>query len=324
MMLCEVADLLNTYILGDNQSLEYVTDNLFLPEKVSEYPFEIYWESDKESIVDTYGTVNREGLAEDEVVVLTAVYQYGDWIWKEQFGILVCKEVLSEEEKYERHLGFLLKDSEKNQRSESKWELPQTFQGEKLDIKVVNDDYTMLILVGLVLAAAVAVWIGQDYDLHTSREKRKEEFQYEYVSFAGSLSMYLSSSLTLQTAMQYCIRDYMKRKPKEHLLRIALQEFQRDLQNGCGFPEAMELFAVKTDDINYKRLAGLLNQGIINGTQGIAGVLEQEVEKVRDEKRRQSKIKGEQVSTALIAPMMLQLGIIIALIMIPAFTNMQF
>ena len=84
------------------------------------------------------------------------------------------------------------------------------------------------------------------------------------------------------------------------------------------------MFAEKTDDINYKRLAGILNQGIVNGAQGLAGVLEEEATKVRDEKRRQSKVKGEQVSTALIAPMMLQLGIIIALIMIPAFTNMYF
>ena len=34
--------------------------------------------------------------------------------------------------------------------------------------------------------------------------------------------------------------------------------------------------------------------------------------------------EGEKISTALIAPMMLQLGIVIALIMIPAFMNMQF
>ena len=86
----------------------------------------------------------------------------------------------------------------------------------------------------------------------------------------------------------------------------------------------MERFIEAADDVNYRRLAGLLSQGMVNGAQGLAVLLEKEVDKTREEKRRQSKATGEQISTALIAPMMLQLGIVIALIMIPAFTNMQF
>ncbi len=320
----EVVGGLGVYILGQNESLECVTENLYLPDYIPEYPFEIYWQSDKEHIMDTMGTVDREGLVEDEVVILTAVFQYKDWSWEEQFGILVCKEVLSEEAEYERRLEYLLTESEKSQRGEGSWVLPETFQGESLSAYVVKEDCNLLILAGLVLMAAVAAWIGQDYDLHAERQKRRGMFQEEYIAFVGSLSLYISAGLTLQTAMQYCMRDYVKRKPQGHLLRNALQEFQRDIQNGCGFMEAMEAFANKTDDINYKRLAGMISQGMINGSQGLAEVLEREVEKVREEKRRQSKVKGEQVSTALIAPMMLELGMIIALIMIPAFSNMQF
>lgn len=323
-MLQEVTGKLDTYILGKNISLDCVTENLCLPENVPEYPFEIYWESDKEHIVDTLGTVNRGGLVEDEVVMLTAIFQYKDWIWEEQFGILVCKEVLSEEEEYKRQLGNLLTESEKEQRQEREWVLPEYFEGEALQVQVVKKEYTLPVLAGLILMAAVAVWMGMDYDLHTERQKRRDEFQEEYLSFVGSLSLYISAGLTLQAAMQYCTRDYMKRKPPSHLLRNALQEFGRDLQNGYGFMEAMNYLADKTDDVNYKRLAGILNQGMLNGAKGLAEALDQEAGKVREEKRRQNKIKGEQVSTALIAPMMLQLGIIIALIMIPAFTNMQF
>ena len=320
----EVSGLIGGYILGSNESLECVTENLYLPEYVSEYPFEIYWESDKEHIVDTLGVVNREGLKEDEVVMLTAVFQYEDWIWEEQFGILVCKEVLSEEEEYERQLGYLLTESENEQRGEGAWVLPESFRGEALRVYAVEKDYTVLILAGLILVATAAVWLGQDYDLHMGRQKRREEFQSEYISFVESLSMYISSGITLPAAMQNCMRDYVKRKPPGHLLRTALEEFQRDLGNGCSFPEAMDSFAQKADNAEFRHLTGMLGQGMLNGSQGLSKALEQEVEKAREEKRRQSKIKGEQVSTALIGPMMLQLGIIIALIMIPAFTNMQF
>ena len=320
----QVIEKLDTYILGENTGLDCVTNNLFLPEYISEYPFEIYWESDNEHIVDTLGTVNREGLTEDEVVMLTAVFRYQDWLWEEQFGILVCKEVLTEEESYKRQLGSLLTESEKGQRQEREWVLPEDFEGEDLQVYTLKKDYTLPVLSGLILLTAVAVWIGMDHDLHMDRQKRRSQFQEEYLSFVGSLSLYISAGLTLQAAMQYCTRDYVKRKPQSNLLRNALQEFGRDLQNGCGFTEAMNHLADKTDDANYKRLGGILNQGILNGSKGLAETLDQEAGKIREEKRRQNKIKGEQVSTALIAPMVLQLGIIIALIMIPAFTNMQF
>ncbi len=319
----EVIENLDTYILGQNVSLEHITESLYLPEVIPGYPFEIYWESDKEHIVDTWGNVIREGLIEDEVVILTAIFQYKEWFWEEQLGVLVCQEVLTEEEQYERELRFFLAKSEKEQRENSTWVLPESFQGEVLQVRAVEKDYSLLIFVGLVLVAAVAIWIGQDYDLRAERQKRRTEFQEEYLSFVGSLSLYISAGLTLQGAMQNCMSDYVKRNPQEHLLKNALQEFQRDLQNGFGFIEAMENFSNKTDDVNYKRLSGMLTQGMVNGSQGLAEVLMREVEKMREEKRRQAKIKGEQISTALIAPMMLQLGIIIALIMIPAFTNMQ-
>ncbi len=323
-LILEAVNKLEHYICGNNRSLDSVTENLVLHEYISGYPFQIYWESDREQIIDTTGNVNREGLEEDTVVVLTAVFYYGDWHWEQQFGALVCKEVLTEAERYERQLQKLLIESEKNQRSNRFWEMPEAFEGEKLTYRLIEEDYTILILAGLILLVSMAVWIGQDNDLRVSRTKRRTIFQEEYITLVSSLSMYISAGLNLQMAMKLCCHDYTNRKPKEHLLRCALQDFQRDIQNGYSFSEAMNRFSNSTDEVNYKRLAGILNEGLIHGAHGLSEVLEKEVEKIRDEKRRHSKVKGEQISTALIAPMMLQLGIVIALILIPAFTSMQF
>ena len=315
---------LEKLILGKNESLEQVREDLLLVEYVEGYPFEIYWESDHEKLLDSTGAVDREGLKEDCIVVLKATFYYSDWVWYEQFAVLVEKENLSEEEEYTRELEEFLKEAEADQRELKEWELPETFEGEPLFYQMVEEDFTILLLVGLMFAAGIAVWIGQDQDLHNSRNKRREVFQAEYVSFSGSLSLYISAGLNLHMALQFCAKDYARRKPKEHLLRAALVEFQKDIQNGYGFLEALEKLAEVADDANYRRLVGVLSQGMINGSQGLTALLEKEVDRTREEKRRQSKAEGERISTALIAPMLLQLGIVIALIMIPAFMNMQF
>lgn len=322
--LAEATEQLKSVMLNGNASVDCVTGNLLLPESLPEYPFEIFWESDRDGVVDSYGVVNRTGLTEDTLVMLTAVFTYQEWMWEESFGVLVCQEVLTEQEAYVRSLGTFLQESEKGQRGENVWSIPDTFAGKDLTVKLVKKENTLLILSGLLLLAGVCIWRGQDYDLHTVREKRREAFAAEYISFVESLSMYLSAGLTLPAAMQHCAADYTRRKKPDHPLRNCLQEFQRDIQNGCSFLEAMELFAEKTDEAAYRRLAGILSQSIVNGSSGLAEQLVQEVEKLREEKRRKSKVKGEQISTALIAPMMLQLGVIIALIMIPAFSNISF
>ena len=322
--LLELLEVLDTYILGENESLEQVQEDLIFPEAIEGYPFEIYWKSDREELIDGTGVVYREGLTEDSIVVLTAAFYYGEWAWSHQFGVLVQKEVLTEEERYTRELGRFLEEAEVSQRESRVLELPDSFEEEPVYYQRAEEDYTIFLLIALVFAAGAAVWIGQDQDLHNSRNKRQEIFRTEYVSFAGSLSLYISAGVNLQTAMQFCTQDYVRRKPKDHLLRSALLEFQKDIQNGYGFLEAMERFVEATDDVNYQRLAGLLSQGMINVSQGMSVLLEKEVTKTREEKRRQCKGIGERISTALIAPMMLQLGIVIALIMIPAFTGMQF
>ena len=315
---------LDRYILGANESLNGVYHNLILPSEVEGYPFQIYWESDNEALVDTYGTVYREGLEEDTVVMLTSVLCYKDWTWEEQIGVLVSKEVLTPEEQYTRKLQTLLQKSEEENRETEKWFLPEEFDGEGLAFVQKKEDYDFLLAAGLCLVAGVAVWIGQDKDLDASRKKRQQIFKEEYPALVEALALYISAGLNLQTAISYCVQEYTLRRSEGDLIRTCLQELQKDMQNGVSFTEAMERLAQAADVAEYRKLAGILNQGLLNGSASMVSLLKQEAESAREEKRRRIKIRGEQISTALIGPMMLQLGIVIALIMIPAFTGMNF
>lgn len=317
-------ELLDTSILGQNESLDCITQDLYLPDQAEGYPFEIVWESDREDIVDTSGSVNREGLEEDTIVILKAVFYYQEWIWERQFGIVVQRELLEEAERSYREVEQKLLDSEKEQRNEAVWKLPDSIGGEDMIYQQTDMDYTMLLFAGLCAVAGVAVWIGQDRDLKVISRTRKELLRREFSSLVSSLYMYLSAGVNLQSAMWYCARDYERRKPQTDPVRILLQEFQNNTANGYSFAQALEHFAASADEMEYWKLANLLHQGMLHGNQGVAERLKLEVQRVQEEKRRQSKIRGEEISTALIVPMMLQLGIIFVLIMVPAFGGLEF
>jgi hypothetical protein len=319
-----LSEELRTSILRENESLEQVEKDLFLPDYVEGYPFELVWKSDDEQLIDDLGTVNRSGLQEDKLVELTVSFFYKDWMWEERFAVLVQKEVLTQEEQYSRELEQFLKKAEALTRESKEWELPSSFEGEEIYYQEEQKNQNVLWLLLLMIASAGAIWIGKDQDIHNLRSKRRELFQKEYVAFVESLSLYISAGINLQQALQFCTRDYVKRKTADNVLRTALIEYQKDIKNGIGFWEAIQRLVTTADDLEYRKLAGLLNQGMLNGAQGLAVILEKEVMKVREEKRRQSKVGGERISTALLAPMMLQLGVVIALIMIPAFSGMKF
>jgi len=320
----EAAELMKREILGNNGDLENITEDLVLSERLEGYPFEIYWTSDRKDIVSMDGKVNREGLKEDTVVVLTAEFCYREWTWQEQFGVLICREVLTEEEEHVRGLSSWLAEYEKENRQKQNLKLPENYNGKLLKYHLMEKDYTWLWLALLATGAGMLLWFGQDMDLRSACKKRQNLFREEYATLVNSLSLYISAGMTLQGAMLCCVRDYTKRKEEGHVVRNALEDFQKNLQNGYSFSAAITQFAETSDDAEYRKLAGIMIQGLINGAVGMAELLEQEAEQANEEKRRHSKVKGEQISTALIAPMMLQLGIVIALVMLPAFDSLQF
>lgn len=315
---------LTDYILGANISeMEIVTD-LYLPERIPGFPFSIYWESEQEQVIDSLGNVHREWLDEDQIIGLRAICSYGDFQGEVELGVQVLKENLSDEEKYKRDFARCLVEAEKDSRHEEVWDLPKEFLGEVLSYRMVTKLDRLAILIVAACAIGATLWFGADRDLRLERTKRQEVLGEAYLDFVSRLSLYISAGLNLQMAMQYCINDYTLKRAKGDLLCEILHCYERDMKNGYSFAVALDLFADRTDHISYRRLAGLLQQGFYNGTHDLAKMLIEEVEQIREEKRRQTKIKGEKMSSALIVPMLLQLCIVIVFIMMPAFSNMQF
>ena len=139
-----------------------------------------------------------------------------------------------------------------------------------------------MILGMLLCVTAFLLWYGGDQDLRKERKKRQAVFEENYLNFISGLSLYLSAGLNLQTAMRYCVKDYTRKKPEGDRLREALLNFDKDLANGYSFQRALDVFAERADHIYYKRLVGLLQQGVVNGTSDLARTLREEVGKIKE------------------------------------------
>jgi hypothetical protein len=65
------------------------------------------------------------------------------------------------------------------------------------------------------------------------------------------------------------------------------------------------------------------NFAVRKGTRGLVQLLEEEVSDAFEERKNLAKKSGEEAGTKMLFPMMMMFGIIIVIIMVPAFLSLQ-
>lgn len=311
---------LEEYILGENESALEICSDLVLPEEVEGYPFTLSWKSGARDIISDTGAVDRAALTAETEVELTLEAGYGSWQWQYSFTVTVLPEALTESEQWVRDLEQLLKDSEENSRQETVWTLPEELAGRGIRIFAAKDSATFFYLLILFLILPPALWAGQDRELWNRRKKRRSRMRQEYPEFVSSLSLYIAAGLNLPRALAECEADY-QRDGGEAPAGRQLSELMKRLRDGHSFYQALDIFAEDCDEEHYRRLAGILKRADKNSMRGLARQLETEAAAVQEEIKRHSRAQGEQISTKLLGPMMIQLAIVMGLIMIPAFAS---
>lgn len=72
----------------------------------------------------------------------------------------------------------------------------------------------------------------------------------------------------------------------------------------------------------YIRLTTLLTQNLKRGNSSLLERLREEADKVSEERLQRIRKLGEEAGTSLLVPMVMMLGVVMVIIMIPAFMTM--
>ena len=85
--------------------------------------------------------------------------------------------------------------------------------------------------------------------------------------------------------------------------------------------EALERFGKRTRLPQYKKCAALLTQNIRRGTGELITALGQEAGNAFEEQKAAARRKAEEAQTKLLFPMLLMLGVVMILILVPAWLS---
>lgn len=312
---------LGSQILNENESLDAVSTDLSLPTQLSN-GVTVSWSSSDPEWIDDRGHIVTQDIADEgQVVEYQVILTYQEV----QVVYTLPLRLLPIPKDWDWIQNTILEQIEEQKTSESNWiQLPDEIDGIALTWKT-KTDYTWHV-VGIFLPILAGVLgVLQRKRMNETYKKREQQLAADYCHIVTSMSMLISSGMTIRGAWRQLVFHYEKEREQNRApMRYAYEEMRltlRDIGNGESESHCYAQFGQRCNSYQYMRFAHLLEQGLRQGGRDLASLLEAEALRALEERKNEALKKGENMEATLMFPMFLLLGIVLVVLMAPAFLS---
>ncbi|MDE6608282.1 MAG: type II secretion system F family protein [Lachnospiraceae bacterium] len=167
---------------------------------------------------------------------------------------------------------------------------------------------------------AILIYCMKDYDLHKQVLLKQEDMFNCYPEIVNRLVLYVGAGMTVRNAWRKIATDHTKNQSgkKGHIYQEMLFACY-EMDSGTSESEAYERFGRRCGIQQYIKLSTLLVQNMQKGNSTMLMQLKEEAENAFSQRMDRARKKGEEAGTKLLMPMMILFGMVMILIMIPAF-----
>lgn len=310
--------------LGRNASQEEIRTDL-APVSVTEYGIRVQWSSLDPEQISSNGVITAEYIPKKGLAVcmmVTLSYASYSEIYEVPFRLM---PPVQDEVWYVQKFQEALKQSSENSKTAAFWKLPESVEGKILSYRE-REPGQPWILPFLLIAIACLAAAADHQNMKQEYEKRNRELEREYPAFVFQLGTMLGCGLTLADTWNRILQLYQEKKQREPEWKQALYEemitARLQLQAGNGEAQVYREFGQRCKCAGYRRLGSYLEQNIRQGSAGISRMLEAEMAQALEERRNQALRLGEELNTRLLLPMTAMLGVVLAVLVTPAFLAM--
>ena len=311
---------------GENESVDEIRKDVCIQSQYQDGQVTADWSFDSYQYVDLEGHVMNDSLEEEEILV-KAVVELGcdSQTLEYQFFFQICPKIYSEKEKINNKLKQeLIKKNEKA--NDSTLILPESIDDQTIIWKEKSERMPLkLLFLGMIAAGCVP--LVEKSRKQEEEKRRKEKLQSEYPELVSKLTILLGAGMTLFSAWNKITTNYSNKRKNNMIPIHPLYEEMlitcHEIESGVGEARAYERFGERCGLHRYRKFCSLLVQNLRKGTRGLVQLLEEEVSDAFEERKNLAKKSGEEAGTKMLFPMMMMFGIIIVIIMVPAFLSLQ-
>ncbi|MDO4323003.1 MAG: hypothetical protein Q4C61_10795 [Lachnospiraceae bacterium] len=336
------AEEMESVLPGGNNSLDEVRSGLNFPVSLKDGAVKISW------LTVPYGVIGEKGeivKAEDENGILVKIQAVLTCSGRESIYetyARVFPPVLSEQEQLYRTLQKEVELADASGSHKETLELPDHVEGKHVVwSKSSENPFQAFIMLTLILA--VCVYLEMDSMVHKRAEMRRNQLMLDYPDFVWKMTMLLGAGLNMKGVFSRISEEYLKQKSTEEKsrgkkilfsgkhhgrhsekIRYVYEEVTSacyEMQSGVSEAQAYERFGKRCQLPEYIRLGSVLSQNLKKGSKGLTSLLEQEAETSMNDRKNHARKIGEQAGTKLLLPMVLMLGVVLIILMVPAFLS---
>ncbi len=276
-----------------------------------------------------YGVIGETGVIEGDVpeegtlVTLEADLSCQGTHRICQTAVKVFPPVLGEEAQALQIVEKEIRKADEQSSQEAFLQLPAQVNGRPARWFYARDN-TALILLLLFLSLPFFLSALKDQRIREQAEERRQQLEMDYPDLMWKMTLLIGAGMTLSAAFARIAGDYRKEKEKtgRHYVYEEMLQTCNEIRDGTSEGTAYENFGHRCGLPRYIRIGSVLSQSLRKGSRGLALVLEQEALSTSSERRSQARKLGEKAGTKLLIPMTMMLGIVLVILVVPAFLSL--
>lgn len=314
---------IDSTFLGENKDVDHIENKVVMNTSYQEGLVAAEWRLGSYAYIYTDGTLKNEQL--DAPVICTAeVYltyeNYGE-IYSFSFSI-VPKSKTPLEQFIDGIKGKFLNNIDETSTDEIAY-LPDEYEGHSLvwEKKKTMNGITVLVIGVIVL---FGLGYGRTMDEKKKEKERRDLLELEYSDMLSTLALLLGAGMSVRKAWEKMVLSAHQRAgpllPIYEEMGITLHQ----MQTGKSEKTSIEEFGKRTRLPCYRKMSGILINYIQKGSRDITIQLNNEVILAFEERKSLAKLAGELAGTKLLLPMLMQLGIALVIIIVPAILSFSF
>lgn len=314
---------IDSSFLGENQDIDHIEKKVVMNPGYQEGLVAAEWRLDSYAYIYTDGTLKNDQLV-DPVICTAEVYlTYEDYGELYTFSFCIVPKTKTPLEEFVDGIKKKFSDDINRTLTEEEAYLPDEYGGYNLvwNKKKTTKGVTILV-VGIVVLFGLGY--GRLMDEKKKEKERRDLLELEYSDVLSTLSLLLGAGMSVRKAWEKMVLSARKRAGPISPIYDEMEKTLHQMQTGRSELSAIEEFGKRTGLPCYRKMSGILINYIQKGSRDITNQLNNEVTLAFDERKSLAKLAGELAGTKLLLPMLMQLGVALVIIIVPALLAFSF
>ena len=324
-MFQEGIEKLEEIMLGKNQSLEVVTSDLLFVDRLPGGQLSVEWNVGSYEYLTHLGQLKEENIPDEGVLVEieATLFFENEFVVIQRAAHLYPKEY-SPLERWLKALEQDLERLDQETRDSEYLTLPTEVESQPISWHLPpNYDYIGILVLGFVVA--VMYVLSEKQKEKATTKKKQEQMLLDYPKVIETFSLFIGAGMTPRVAWFRICELYLKQR-EEKGIRYVYEEMvftMYEIKGGKAEAICYEDFGSRIGITFYRKFGALLAGNVKKGAKGMVGLLRNQAEDAREERKNTAKRLGDEVGTKLMLPMFMMLGIVLIVVILPAFMSIQ-